>query len=149
MTEEKKSEILYLDKEDIELIHAIVSKREEREGEPIPPFALANQGDIEVLVNNPRRVFDGKELYPTIADKAAIIFYTVNKRQIFINGNKRMSTACLLVFLGINGKQLTVSPDELTQKALWLANTDAGEFQNIKAELTSWIESHLAEEAEI
>lgn len=99
-------------------------------------------------MHNPRRVFEGQELYPTLAEKAAIIFYTVNKRQIFVNGNKRMSTACLLVFLGINGKQLDVSPDELTEKALWLANTSASEFQTIKAELADWIDSHLATERE-
>jgi hypothetical protein len=55
-------------------------------------------------------------------------FYTVNKRQIFLNSNKRMSTLCLLVFLGVNGKEFAVKPDALTEKALWLANTNSLEF---------------------
>jgi death on curing protein len=146
MTEQKNASIQYLDRDDIELIHSIVSEREKKEGEPIPPFSHANKSDIDVLVHIPRSVFDGKELYPSIAEKAAIIFYTVNKRQIFVNGNKRMSTACLLVFLDINGKRLNVSPDELTQKALWLANTSSQDFQTIKSELILWLASHITDQ---
>ena len=83
------------------------------------------------------------DLYPTIEEKAAILFYTINKRQTFLNGNKRMSTLSLLVFLGINGSTLTVSPDEMTEKALWLANTPSLEFPAIKKNLTSWIRDNL------
>jgi hypothetical protein len=56
-----------------------------------------------------------------------------------------MSTLSLLVFLGINGSTLTVSPDELTEKALWLANTPSLEFPEIKKNLASWIRDHLIE----
>lgn len=83
-------------------------------------------------------------MYPTIEEKAAIIFYTVNKRQIFLNGNKRMSTLCLLVFLGINDMMLSVTEDELTAKALWLANTASLEFPEVKQGLVEWIREHLA-----
>jgi len=54
---------------------------------------------------------------PTLAEKAAIIFYMVNRRHIFPNGNKRLSTLCLLTFLIGNDAQLDVSPHELTEKA--------------------------------
>jgi death-on-curing protein len=142
MTEEKPS-VRYLNREGVERIHAALSKWADRQGEPIPSFALAKEGDIDALVAAPRHMFYGQEAYPTLAEKAAIVFYTVNKRQIFLNGNKRMSTLCLLVFLGLNGKDLGVTPDELTAKALWLANTSSLDFPAIKAELTEWIGSHL------
>lgn len=91
----------------------------------------------------PQQSFYGREAYPTLEEKAAILFYTVNKKQIFLNGNKRMSTLCLLVFLGINGKTLDVSSDELTAKALWLANTESLEFPTIKEDLVNWIHQHV------
>lgn len=143
MIKARNSLMRYLNKKDIEILHKELSEWANHQGEPIPSFTLANEGDIDALVNIPQREFYGTEAYPTLAEKAGIIFYTVNKRQIFLNGNKRMSTLCLLVFLGINGKGLNVTPDRLTEKALWLANTASVDFPQIKAELIGWIESNL------
>jgi len=53
-----------------------------------------------------------------------------------------MSTASLIVFLITNGKELIITPDELTGKALWLAKTEATDFQEIKKELIEWIRSN-------
>jgi death-on-curing protein len=138
----------YLDREDIRSIHAALSSWAEQQGEPVPPFAHASHHDVDALVNTPRQKLFGRDAYPTVAEKAAIIFYTVNKKQIFLNGNKRMSTLCLLVFLDLNDKELDVLPDELTKKALWLANTSSLEFPAIKSELVEWIAAHLKDGSE-
>lgn len=144
MTEEKNHPFLYLDRAAIEAIHASLSAWTIEIGdEPIPPFSHAKHEDIDALIHAPRQRFYDRDAYPSLEEKAAIIFYTVNKRQIFLNGNKRMSTMCLLVFLGINGKTLNASPDELTAKALWLANTSSLDFPAIKVELAEWIRNHL------
>lgn len=135
----------YLDKQDIEVLHQILTERAEQEGEPIPSLARAKQGEIDALIHTPKHQFFGVAAYPTLSEKAAIIFYTINKKQIFLNGNKRMSTLCLLVFLGINEKELDVAPDELTAKALWLANTSSLDFPQIKTELVGWITLHLSD----
>ena len=135
----------YLDKEDIRTIHATLAAWAKKEREPIPPFSFAKEEDIESLLAAPRQSFYGKEAYPSLAEKAAIIFYTVNKRQIFLNGSKRMSTLCLLVFLSLNEKELSVSANDLTAKALWLANTSSLEFPAIKTGLVDWIGSHLVD----
>jgi death-on-curing family protein len=144
MTAEKNHPFLYLDREDIRSIHENLSEWAKQQGEPIPSFSTAKQGDIDALVSAPQHRFFGVEAYPSIEEKAAIIFYTVNKRQIFLNGNKRMSTLCLLVFLGINDMMFTVSDDELTAKALWLANTASLEFPAVKQDLVLWIRRNLA-----
>lgn len=143
MTEEKRSSTLYLSKENIEAIHAFLAAASEKQGEPIPPFKLAKHDDIDALVAAPQHAFYGSEAYPSLEEKAAIIFYTVNKRQIFFNGNKRMSTLCLLVFLGINGKFLDVHADDLTAKALWLAKTSSLDFPEIKQGLVEWVREHM------
>lgn len=148
MTEENSSEIRYLTRDSIAVIHSILSRAVEKSGEPIPPFNHAKHESIDALVQAPQQKFYDAEAYPTLAEKAAIIFYTINKQQIFLNGNKRMSTLCLLVFLGINDKTLDVSPDALTDKALWLANTASLEFPAIKAELVTWISEHLQDISE-
>lgn len=144
MTAEKNRPFLYLDREDIRSLHEQLADWAKQQGEPIPPFSTAKQGDIDALVSAPQHRFFGVEAYSSIEEKSAIVFYTINKRQIFLNGNKRMSTLCLLVFLGINDMMLTVSEDELTAKALWLANTASLEFPEVKQELVAWIRAHLA-----
>lgn len=142
MIEENSSETKYLTTDDIAELHRKLSSSFEQGGEPIPSFERANQKCIDALVEAPRQKFYGVDAYPTIEEKAAIIFYTINKQQMFVNGNKRMSTLCLLVFLEINGRSLEVMPDALTDKALWLANTASLDFQAIKSELIDWIRSN-------
>ena len=143
MTEESTPPVRYLDKELIAVIHEALLKAGQASGDPIAPFSFVDPRDIDALVNAPQRGFFGQEAYPTLAEKAAIIFYTINKRQIFQDGNKRMSTLCLLVFLMGNNKTLDVTPDQLTDKAIWLAKTASLEFPSVKTELVSWIETHL------
>ena len=53
------------------------------------------------------------------------------------------ATLCLLTFLIGNDAQLDVSPQELTEKALWLATAEADDFPAIKAHLVTWIDGHL------
>lgn len=141
MTEEKP--FRYLSREDIAAIHGVLTEGTRDSGEPVPPFTLAKASDIEALVHAPQKRFNGADLYPTLEEKAAILFYSVNKQQIFLNGNKRMSTLCLIVFLGINNKLLQLAPDELTAKALWLANTPSLDFPVIKTDLAAWIAERL------
>jgi death-on-curing protein len=136
---------VYLNRESVRTIHDLLSRWAKDQGEPIPSFGFAKDGDLEALIAAPQHQFFGTEAYPTVAEKAAIIFYTVNKRQIFVNGNKRMSTLCMLVFLAINGKGLSAPSDELTTKALWLANTASLDFPKIKKELADWISGHLVD----
>ncbi len=145
MTEEKNRQIRYLTKRDIADIYAHLSAQVQRDGdEPLPEFRYGKQQQIDALIAAPRQRFYGRDAYPTLAEKAAIIFYAVNRLHIFLNGNKRMSTLCLLTFLLINGAELNVSPAELTTKALWVATVEATDFPTIKAELVSWIEGRIS-----
>ncbi|MCX7028391.1 MAG: virulence protein RhuM/Fic/DOC family protein [Spirochaetes bacterium] len=47
--------------------------------------------------------FDGKELYPSIEHKAAMLLYLVIKNHSFVDGNKRIAAALFLYFLERNG----------------------------------------------
>jgi len=144
MIGENKSKIQYLDKEDYKRIHKLLASWTGDRGEPIPDFSLADNMGIERLVAVPQRTSYGTELYPDIEDKAAIIFYTICKGQIIANGNKRMSTISFLVFLSLNEQRFTVNPDELTNKALWLARTKSEDFLEVKKDLAKWIRENIS-----
>ena len=45
------------------------------------------------------RVFDGKDVYPTIEEKAANFLYLVTKNHTFIDGNKRIAATLFIYFL--------------------------------------------------
>jgi prophage maintenance system killer protein len=49
------------------------------------------------------QTFDGKEVYPSIEEKAAHLLYFVVKNHSFIDGNKRIAASLFLWFLDANG----------------------------------------------
>lgn len=49
------------------------------------------------------RTFDGEDLYPSIEEKAAMLFYLIVKNHSFSDGNKRIAAFLFLWFLEKNG----------------------------------------------
>ncbi|MEK7128406.1 MAG: type II toxin-antitoxin system death-on-curing family toxin [Patescibacteria group bacterium] len=146
MTEKEKSEpIRHLSKTDITNIYLVLFNRFKEIGEPIPHFTRVNEKEIENLVVIPQTKHFGEEQYPTIESKATILFYKINKGHVFPNGNKRISLACLLVFLEVNNKKLEITEDEATAKAIEIANSDPRNFDKVKEELEGWIKNNLRE----
>ena len=50
---------------------------------------VRDQGLLESAVAQPRARFDGKDLYPDIAEKAAALAFSLVKNHPFVDGNKR------------------------------------------------------------
>lgn len=144
MTEEKKSlEIKYLSFDQIKVIYNLFFKRFKEMEEPIPEWSFINNEKIRYLVEIPQNHFYGIEVYKAIEDKAAAIFYHINKGHIFQNGNKRLSIACTVVFLILNGYELTIDADTMTKKALEIANSDPNNFEQVKKDLAEWIKVNM------
>ena len=68
---------------------------------------------LDSALETPFQSFGGEELYPTIQAKAARLGYRLIKNHCMIDGNKRIGTHVMLVFLALNGIELSY-----TQK-LW------------------------------
>ncbi len=49
------------------------------------------------------QTFEGKDLYPSVEEKAAILLYLVTKNHSFTDGNKRIAATLFLWFLNNNG----------------------------------------------
>ena len=81
--------------------------------------------------------FDGKELYPSISEKAANLLYFIIKDHPFYDGNKRIGALLFIVFLTINDCHLTksgetkISDRALTALALLIAESEPEEKQLI------------------
>lgn len=72
-------------------------------------------------MKNPLQTFGGRCLYPTLEDKAAVLFYLMIKNRPFQNGNKRIAVTSLLTFLYLNNKWIKIYKEDLYDLAVMVA----------------------------
>jgi len=135
--------IKYLDMELMKnMCHRLALKVFDTEDDPIACFE-EHTNLLESAINQPRQTFGGNELYPTLIDKATILFYGINKNHPFKNGNKRISAASLIVFLYINDMQLNASKVEIVNKTLDVAKSPNNKMEEVLKDIKSWINKHI------
>ena len=98
---------------------------------------IRDGGMLDSALNNPFQTFDGDELYPSIQAKAAQLCFGLVKNHAMVDGNKRLGTHVMLVFLALNGYELVYSQRELSDIILALAAGEVG-AENI----LQWIIEH-------
>lgn len=79
-------------------------------------------GEMESALAQPRMTFDGQELYPSLAEKAAALGFSIIQNHPFIDGNKRTGHAAVEIFLLLNGFELNKPVDEQEQIILQIAS---------------------------
>ena len=66
-------------------------------------FGNEKDSSFESSINTVYQTFDGKDLYPSIEEKAAMLLYLVIKNHSFSDGNKRIAAFLFLWFMEKNG----------------------------------------------
>ncbi len=66
-------------------------------------FALERNNGLRAIIGNIYQSFDGKDVYPTIQEKAANFLYLIIKNHTFIDGNKRIAATLFIYFLEFYG----------------------------------------------
>lgn len=96
-------------------------------------FGKPRSSAFEASLSAISQTFDGKDVYPSIAEKAANLLYFVIKDHPFYDGNKRIGALLFVVFLTINDYHLTkngetkISDRALTALALLIAESNPSE----------------------
>ena len=98
---------------------------------------LRDEGMLDSALNTPFQTFAGKDVYPSLQQKAARLCFGLVKNHPFVDGNKRIGAHAMLVFLALNGIELQHTQAELSEVILQLA---AGTLQS--TDLLDWILSH-------
>ena len=98
---------------------------------------LRDEGMLDSALNTPFQTFAGKDVYPSLQQKAARLCFGLVKNHPFVDGNKRIGAHVMLVFLALNGIELQHTQTELSEVILQLA---AGTLQS--TDLLDWILSH-------
>lgn len=83
---------------------------------------IRDEGMLDSALSNPFQSFGGEELYPSMQAKAAQLCFGLVKNHSMIDGNKRLGTHVMLVFLALNGYELSYSQQELSDTILDLAS---------------------------
>lgn len=100
---------------------------------------LRDEGLLESAINAPFQTFSGEELYPSILEKAARLGYGLINDHPFVDGNKRIGTHAMLVFMYLNNIELEYDDDELIKLILDVA---AGKTDD--KQLLIWLQTHIA-----
>ena len=94
-------------------------------------------GALESALYHAYASFEGKDLYPTIEEKAARKAYGIIRNHPFLDGNKRTGLFVMLVFLELNGIKLYFSQSELVELGIGIA-----EGETDSEHITKWIIEH-------
>ena len=62
-------------------------------------FALERDNGLKTIIDTIYGSFDGKDLYPSVQEKAANFLYLITKNHTFIDGNKRIAATLFIYFL--------------------------------------------------
>ncbi len=123
--------MIILSKEQVLKLHASLIEATGGSG------GIRDEGMLDLALNNPFQTFGEKELYPSVQAKAARLCFGLVKNHAMIDGNKRLGTHVMLVFLALNGYELVYRQRELSDMILEVASGTIGEKEILK-----WIIEH-------
>lgn len=93
-------------------------------------FGRERGNSLDAIIHAVYQTFDGKELYPTIEEKASNLLYFIIKDHPFSDGNKRIGAFLFIVFLAKNNYLLRkngekkINDNTLVAVALLIAQSD-------------------------
>ena len=101
---------------------------------------IRDEGLLDAAINTPFQTFGGRDLYPDIIEKASRLGFGLIKGHAFLDGNKRIGTHTMLVFLKLNGISLKYKDKEMIQLIIDIAS---GSFDCDF--LLEWLRKHREE----
>lgn len=83
---------------------------------------VRNRNILEAAVHSIYQTFDGKDLYPSIIEKACRLSYLLNTNHAFIDGNKRVAMHILALSLRMHNIDYRPTNQEVVFVGLAVAN---------------------------
>lgn len=99
---------------------------------------IRDLGLVESAVSQPRMSFARQELYPTLAEKAAALGFSLILNHGFLDGNKRIGFAAIEAFLRPNGHRISTSIDDAERAILAVASSEW-----TREQFADWVREHI------
>lgn len=110
-------------------LHKVMAKETGGDG------GLRDEALLDSAVNSAYQTFCGKELYPTVEEKAARVGFSLISNHPFVDGNKRIGMYVMLILLEVNGVIINPDQKEVVRVGLSLASSEM-----TYSDLISWID---------
>ena len=98
---------------------------------------LRDLGLLDSALAQPRATFHGRDLHPTVPDKAATLCASLVQNHPFVDGNKRIRHAAMATFLLLNGVEIAATLD--AQEALIL---ELAAGRRRREDVRAWLQEH-------
>lgn len=85
---------------------------------------IRDEGLLDSALSAPFQSFDSTDVYPSLQQKAARLCFGLVKNHPFVDGNKRIGVHVMLVFLALNGVELSYTQTELSDIILQVAASE-------------------------
>ncbi|MCX8034961.1 MAG: virulence protein RhuM/Fic/DOC family protein [Candidatus Dojkabacteria bacterium] len=108
-------------------------------------FGRENNENLKAILGNIYQTFGGKELYPSLEEKAAHLLYFIIKDHPFVDGNKRIASFLFIYFLDKNNYlykqngERKINDNALTTLALLIAVSNSSEKEKIIKIITNLV----------
>ncbi|HBP63284.1 MAG TPA: type II toxin-antitoxin system death-on-curing family toxin [Desulfosporosinus sp.] len=99
---------------------------------------IRDRGLIESALNRAFMTYDGKDLYPSIFEKISVIAHSLISNHGFVDGNKRIGVATMVIMLKMNNVKVCYTQKELIDLGLGTAEG----FMREK-DILNWIKEHI------
>ena len=86
-------------------------------------FGVEKDGSFKGAIGNVFQSFGGRDLYPTLEEKAANLLYFIVKDHSFLDGNKRIAATIFLYFLDRNDALFTPAGEKAIDDSTLVAVT--------------------------
>ena len=83
---------------------------------------LRDMGRLESAIAQSRMSSAGRDLYPTLNEKSAVLCFTLIRNLPFVDGNERSGHAAMEVFLVLTGHEIRAKVDEQETVILGVAS---------------------------
>jgi len=90
--------------------------------------SVRDHGLLQSALARPQATAFGTDAYPTLEEKAAALLHSLARNHALVDGNKRLALAATIAFLGINGRRLTSTNDQVYELIM---NVAAGQLNEI------------------
>jgi death on curing protein len=112
-------------------------------GKFMPPSNYLNEHYLDYLLEIVSAEMFGKQMYPEISDKAGLYMYNIIANHIFQDGNKRTGLESAILFLRINGLNLS---QELTNNDIYEFTIKVASGQSSLEECQAWFGKQVVPE---
>ena len=118
----------------IDLVNKIYSKIISETG---GSYGIRDINLLKSALEMPFQTFEGKELYPSIEEKAAKLLEALIRNHPFVDGNKRTAFVLFTLYLELNGFHIEANEDEKFEFIMKIA-----ESKYSYEEILKWIKTN-------